>query len=364
MNLKGFGKEGQEKLRRGSVLVIGAGGLGCLALQYLAAAGLGRLGIVDDDVVSIDNLHRQLLYNTADVGKTKTVCAAEALSALNPEVDLALHTCRLTNRNALEILNEYDVIIDGTDNFASRYMINDACFLLEKPLVYGSVSGYEGQLAVFYHVGDSGIASNYRDLFPEPPAEGEIPNCEETGVLGVLPGTIGVMQAGEAIKLLTGIGEPLINRLMIYRILTAEVYFVEITPEEKNHAVMPASERAFRHYDYVWFCGDTLNQIPEIDCDDLSRLIGKGGGLAVVDIRNEADDSEFMNKSSFYHIPFSSLEERFRLIAQEKEVVVVCDSGINSRKAVKMLREKYGSGIKFYSLQGGITRWNHYRNEE
>ena len=212
--LKEFGIDAQQKLLQAKVLVIGAGGLGCPALQYLVAAGIGTIGIVDDDIVSLNNLHRQVLYTVNDIGLSKAEVAAEKLKALNDEINIISYNERLTNKNALALLMNMILLVDGTDNFSSRYMINDACVLLNKPLVYGAISKFEGQVAVFNIKDEIQIrAINYRDLFPTPPKDDEVLNCAEAGVLGVLPGIIGTMQANETIKLITGIGKPLINTI-------------------------------------------------------------------------------------------------------------------------------------------------------
>jgi adenylyltransferase/sulfurtransferase len=363
IRLRDFGREGQEKLSMSSVLVLGAGGLGCPALQYLTAAGVGRIGIVDDDVVSVENLHRQILYKTSDVGKPKAVCAGSTLAALNPEIRIEIYEKRLTNLNALEILRLYDVIIDGTDNFASRYLVNDACVLLNKPLIYGSVSRYEGQLAVFNATNSSGPPANYRDLFPQPPGEGEVPDCEESGVLGVLPGIIGTMQANEAIKLLTGKGNILANQLYTYNSLTSGVYQVEIVPGEKKQSGIPATEEEFRKFDYGWFCGQVLPPGIEIDLSDFDDLY-RNDGMAVLDIRKNAENPGFIEKLRYYHIPYAELKIAMHLLGEENEVVVICQSGISSRNAVKMLSDRFGSEKKFYSLRGGMTGLNEYLNRK
>ncbi|MBR9999380.1 MAG: HesA/MoeB/ThiF family protein [Cyclobacteriaceae bacterium] len=363
IKLKDFGEAAQNKLLHAKVIVIGAGGLGCPALQYLAAAGVGTLGIVDEDVVSLENLHRQLLYTTGDIGRPKTECARSALLALNPEVMIMTFSTRLTNQNALEILQPYDLVIDGTDNFTSRYLINDACVLLNKPLIYGSVSQYEGQLSVFnYATGkDSGV--NYRDVFPRPPGEGEVMNCEEAGVLGVLPGIIGTMQANEAIKLVTGIGKPLANQLFIYHALTSQVYQVELTASENPESDIPASEEAYREFDYHWFCSSGFDPGCEIDVSRFNELV-KEGNVAVIDIRTGGNNLGFKKSLPYYRIPFSALDEQNSLIGGENEVVVVCESGISSKDAVKILSEKFGPEKKIYSLHGGIREWKKYLDHE
>ena len=238
VSLKEFGEKGQRKLASSKILIIGVGGLGCPALLYLAAAGVGCIGIADDDFVSLNNLQRQVLFSTKDVGKSKVLVAKEKINELNPGVEIIVHKERLANTNALDIIKEYDVVIDGTDNFPSKYLINDACALLGKPLIYGSVSKFEGQVAVFNVSDKKNIKCNYRDLFPQPPEE-KILNCAEEGVLGVTTGIIGTMQANEAIKLCTGIGEPLINQLLIFNSLNNQSYIVEIS-ENKTAYKLPA----------------------------------------------------------------------------------------------------------------------------
>jgi adenylyltransferase/sulfurtransferase len=232
--LKGFGIECQEKLLSSSVLVVGAGGLGCPALQYLAASGIGKIGIVDFDKVEVSNLHRQILFSENDLGKPKAIIAGEKITALNNDLSVEVHDIILDEKNGADIISGYDVVIDGTDNFQSRYAINDACVLLDKPFVYGAVFRYEGQLAIFNFL-NRGSKTTYRDLFPDPPRPNEIPDCSEAGVIGVLPGIIGTMQAAEAIKIISGIGEVLANRLLTYNMLTNSFYEVEIAACEKNH---------------------------------------------------------------------------------------------------------------------------------
>jgi adenylyltransferase/sulfurtransferase len=217
-----FGEIGQQKLLKAKVLVIGAGGLGCPALQYLTAAGIGTIGIVDDDVVSLNNLHRQVLYSVNDIGLSKAERAAHILEQLNPDINIIAYNERLENQNAITLFHDFDIVVDGTDNFSTRYMINDACVLLNKPLVYGAISLFEGQVSVFRNQNADDV--NYRDIFPDPPKEGEVLNCAEAGVLGVLPGIIGTMMANETIKLLTGIGDSLINQLLTYNALNNQVY--------------------------------------------------------------------------------------------------------------------------------------------
>src|SRR5258705_2623718 len=251
-----FGEEGQQKLIFAKVLVIGAGGLGCPALQYLTAAGIGTIGIVDDDVVALNNLHRQVLYSVNDIGLSKAERATQILQQLNPEIKIIAYNERLTTQNALSLIDEFDIIIDGTDNFSTRYMINDACVLLNKPLVYGAISQFEGQVSVFnpQPLKGSNEAVNYRDLFPDPPRDGEVLNCAEAGVLGVLPGIIGSMMANETIKLIAGIGELLVNRLLTYNALTNQVYELKLPVNEETCKLLPKNKTEFLNTDYEWLC--------------------------------------------------------------------------------------------------------------
>lgn len=251
--LKGFGEEAQEKLSKARVLVIGAGGLGCPILQYLAAAGVGRMGIADDDMVSITNLNRQLLYVPEDIGKWKAIVAAEKIKALNNQIVVDVINQRWSPSLSLQYFDEYDIIVDATDNFASRYLINDGCVLFNKPLVFGAVSQFEGQAAVF-NVPKNGISLNYRDLFPIPPKNNEVLNCMEGGVLGVLPGLIGVMQATEVIKLLTGVGESLANQMLTYNALTQSFYKIQLIQNPIASTQLPESIEVYLQTNYEYLC--------------------------------------------------------------------------------------------------------------
>jgi adenylyltransferase/sulfurtransferase len=249
--LKELGKEGQDKLRRAKVLVVGAGGLGCPALQYITAAGVGTIGIVDFDLIDISNLHRQVLYTFDDIGKPKAETAAAKLRTMNPDAEILVYPITLTKRNALEIIAGFDLIIDGTDNLTSRYLINDTCVSLGKPFVFGAVWQFEGQIGVFNLSNENeGYTSNYRDLFPNPPDPSTSPSCIEAGVLGVLPGIIGTLQATEAIKIITGIGKPLANKILTYSALHNSFYEFHISPVEKVNGLMPSDENEFRNFDY------------------------------------------------------------------------------------------------------------------
>ena len=352
--LNEFGEAGQQKLLRAKVLVIGAGGLGCPALQYLAAAGVGTIGIVDDDVVSLSNLHRQVLYSVNDIGLSKAERAAAVLHNLNPEIKIIAYPERLTTQNALPIMEVYDIIIDGTDNFSSRYMINDACVLLNKPLVYGAVSKYEGQVAIFnYKKNKTDDAVNYRDIFPHPPKENEVLNCAEAGVLGVLPGIIGTMQANETIKLLAGIGKPLINCLLTYNALNNQLYEVDLFAREETRRLIPGNKDAFKKMDYEWLCSFTDEQY-EIDCDYFNDLLATGN-IDVIDVR-ENDELPAISEFSFQKIPLQHLKQNISLIKANK-VVTICQTGKRSLEAAKQLSSVFGTSKKIFSLRGGITQW-------
>jgi adenylyltransferase/sulfurtransferase len=353
--LKGFGKRGQEKLQDAKVLVIGAGGLGCPALQYLTATGVGTIGIVDDDVVSLDNLHRQILYTTNDIGSSKVVMAAFALEQLNFDVDIIPYNTRLTNQNAIEIITPYDIVIDGTDNFATRYLINDACVLLNKILVYGAVSQFEGQIAIL-NADENGV--NYRDLFPTP--DTTILNCEEAGVLGVLPGIIGSMLANETIKFVTGIGKPLINTLLIYNALNNQSYQFNISKREETASLIPKDENAFAEMDYELFCSAKTNNLFDIEPRQFDNLLNDPT-IKVIDVREEGElplIEDFKNEN----IPLSQLP-KYLPDLNNNTIVLVCQSGKRSTTAAQMLFDKFGPTKKIYSLKGGIVNWKKYHTE-
>ena len=254
LQLHELGMSGQRKLKQARVLVIGAGGLGCGVLQYLVAAGVGKIGIVDFDTVALSNLQRQVIYTTEDIGKSKVDCAIRHLAKQNHDVALQGFPLELNNKNAIEIFSAYDIVVDGTDNYSTRYLVNDACVLLDKPLVYGAVYRFEGQVSVFNHTNKNGKGPTYRCLFPEPPVGDGLMNCSETGVLGVVPGMIGVIQANETIKLITGIGEQLSGRLLVINSLTMELKTILFERNKEVLNAMPADVKAFEEYDYKLFC--------------------------------------------------------------------------------------------------------------
>lgn len=354
MILKDFGETGQQNLLQAKVLVIGAGGLGCPALLYLAAAGIGTIGMVDDDVVDLSNLHRQVLYSVNDIGLAKAQIAGEKLRQLNPEITITVYSERLSTQNALSIMNEYDIIIDGTDHFSTRYMINDACVLLNKPLVYGAVSKYEGQVAIFnFKKDDLEEGVNYRDLFPHPPKDGEVMNCAEAGVLGILPGIIGTMQANETIKLITGIGKPLINRMLTFNALNNRMYEIELLARPETRSLIPGNEEAFKETDYDWLCS-AVTQPYEIESSFFDDLLATGN-LEIVDVR-EKDEIPVIDEFSCHRIPLHQLAVNSSLL-QSDTVVIICQSGARSLKGAQQLSAIFGTSKKIFSLKGGIIQW-------
>jgi len=352
--LPDFGQEGQQKLLKAKILVIGAGGLGCPVLQYLAAAGVGTIGIVDDDVVAINNLHRQVLYSADDLGLSKAKRAAQILDQLNPGIRIIPYSERLTAQNALILFDEFDTIIDCTDNFSTRYMINDACVLMNKPLVYGAISRFEGQVAVFNFMRNgSDEAVNYRDLFPNPPREDEVLNCAEAGVLGPLAGIIGTMMANETIKLITGIGAPLANQLLTFNALSNQVYQLALSVRNETRSLIPENEVAFLQTDYEWLCSSETKE-SEIDPYLFNNLIAKGN-VDVIDVR-EPGEIPVVNDFPNIKIPLAKLSENRSLIKSDT-IIAFCQSGKRSLQAVKILSNIFGGDRKIYSLRGGIVQW-------
>jgi adenylyltransferase/sulfurtransferase len=354
MILKDFGMPAQQKLLDAKVLVVGAGGLGCPALLYLAGAGIGQIGIVDDDAVSLENLHRQTLYSTTDIGRSKANSAAEKLRLLNPDIIITPYMLRLTTSDCLQIFPNYDLILDCTDNFATRYMINDACVLLGKSLVSGAVSQYEGQVAIFNCRLDNGEEPvNYRDLFPEPPKSGEVLNCAEAGVLGVLPGIIGSVQAGETIKLICGIGEPLINRLFTFNLLNNQSYELILSKNSIAESSAPQSKEAFLQTDYEWLCGNVAQSL-EIDVDIFDQML-ESGNTVIVDVR---EHDEYPPVTEFPHIkvPLSQIDTYFNDVTAET-IIFFCQGGSRSMQAARSISTDHGIAKNIYSLQGGIINW-------
>lgn len=352
ISLKELGELGQQKLKDAKVLVIGAGGLGCPALLYLAGAGVGRIGIVDFDQVSLSNLHRQVLFTVHDIGLSKALRAGDVLEQINPDIEVIVFNEKISNANALDMIKGFDIILDGTDNFASRYLINDACVILNKTLVYGAISRFEGQLAVFNHPSENKVAVNYRDLFPQAPADGEVLNCEEAGVIGVLPGIIGTMMANETIKLITGIGNVLINRLLTYNSLNNHFYEMELLAMPETGKMIPQDIRAFQAFNYDWFC--SAHSAFELSHEEFEEKI-QDKNIQFVDVREagEADQPEDFNH---INIPLSSLKDQIPDIKAET-IILFCQSGKRSAGAAEILSKHFGKSRKIYSLKDGIAGW-------
>jgi molybdopterin/thiamine biosynthesis adenylyltransferase/rhodanese-related sulfurtransferase/molybdopterin converting factor small subunit len=347
------GLEGQRRLKQSSVLLVGAGGLGSPAALYLAAAGVGRIGIVDYDVVDESNLQRQVLHDTTWLGKPKLESARARLSALNPHIVVETHAAALTRDNALALLAGYDVVVDGTDNFETRYLSNDACYLLKKPNVYGSIFRFEGQASVFWP--DRGPC--YRCLYPEPPPPGLVPSCAEGGVLGVLPGVVGGIQATEALKILLGAGEPLVGRLLLYDALGMR--FEELTLRRNPDCPLCGDAPTIHELqDYPAFCGTGRGEQPrgieEITALELKRRLDAGEDLTVVDVR-EPREWQICRIDGARLMPLGSLPERLHELDSSRTYVLQCRSGARSAIAIGLMRQ---AGFRrLFNLKGGILAW-------
>ena len=351
------GMEGQKKLKAASVLLIGAGGLGSPLGLYLAAAGIGRIGLVDFDVVDFSNLQRQILHGTPDVGRPKLQSAKDRLNAINPEVQIDLYETRITSANAMKLCQPYDIIIDGTDNFPTRYLVNDVCVLLKKPNVYGSIFRFDGQASVFHPP----AGPCYRCLYPEPPPPGEVPSCAEGGVLGILPGLIGCIQATECVKLILGKGEPLIGRLVLYDAL--QMRFNEFrVRRNKNCPICGDKPTITQLIDYEQFCGlrgqetqtVTTDQTWETTVDDLKARLDRGDQVFILDVRNP-EEYDICRIPGSTLLPLPELPMRFNELDKNQEMIVHCKSGMRSAKAVQFLRQQGFTKLK--NLKGGILAW-------
>mgnify|MGYP000339063894 CR=1 FL=1 len=351
------GLAGQKKIRAASVLCVGAGGLGSPIAMYLAAAGIGKLGLVDFDTVDFSNLQRQILYGTKDVGRPKTESARDTIRNLNPEVEVVAHPTRITSENALDLLAPYDIIVDGTDNFPTRYLTNDACVLLKKPNVYGSIFRFEGQASVFAPALGGPC---YRCLYPEPPPPGLVPSCAEGGVLGVLPGIIGCIQATEILKLVLGVGSSLVGRLLLFNALDMKFREVKL---RRDPACPVCGEKPTitRLIDYEQFCG---SQPPttgganadEVTVQDLKKALDDPSlGILVVDVR-EPDEYQIARLPGARLLPLSVLPQRFTELDPNQRIYLHCKAGVRSLKALKFLREQGFKHLK--SVKGGIAAWS------
>jgi len=352
-----FGLEGQEKLKSSSVLIVGAGGLGSPLALYLAAAGVGRIGIVDFDRVDVSNLQRQVLYGSSDIGRPKLAAAAARLSDLNPWVSIEPHQFALNRDNALGLISRYDVIADGTDNFPTRYLVNDACAMLGKPNVHGSIFRFEGQASVF----DARIGPCYRCLYREPPPPGLVPSCAEGGVLGVLPGLIGTIQGIECLKLLLGLGEPLIGRLLLFDALGMRFRELKL---RKDPGCPLCGEHPSIHglVDYEAFCGlspggqaGVLPQGAEIGPRELSERLESGERPMLLDVR-EPHEHRIARIEGAVLIPLRMLPGRLAELDRDREIVVLCHRGARSLNALEILR--LAGFARVVSLKGGIEAWS------
>jgi molybdopterin/thiamine biosynthesis adenylyltransferase/rhodanese-related sulfurtransferase len=352
-----FGLEAQKKLKAARVLVIGSGGLGSPVLLYLAAAGVGTIGIVDFDVVDDSNLQRQVLFGVDEVGRFKVEAARDRLEALNPYIDIVVHNTRLTSENALSIIKQYDVVADGTDNFPTRYLVNDASVLLGKTNVYASIFQFEGQVSVFNYRNEKGeLGPNYRDLYPTPPPPGLVPSCAEGGVLGVLPGIIGSLQALEVIKVITGIGELLNGRFYIFDALTFESRTFKIKPNPANplNGTNPTIKELI---DYDQFCGlNTIEKssVKEITVKELYDMQVKGEPVQLIDVR-EPYEYEIVNIGAEL-IPLATVVANADRFAKDKKVIIHCKVGGRSAKAIQELQDQFGFD-NLYNLKGGILAY-------
>ena len=350
------GVEGQRKLKAARVLCVGAGGLGAPAAMYLAAAGVGTLGLVDFDVVDASNLHRQIIYGTPDVGKPKLEAARARIAAMNEGVKVVLHELALTSKNALDVLKDYDVILDGTDNFQTRYLVNDACVLLGKPNAYGSIFRFDGQASVFAVQG----GPCYRCLYPEPPPPGLVPSCAEGGVLGVLPGVIGIIQATEAIKLILGAGQPLVGRLLLYDAL--QMRFRELKLRRDPECPICGDHPTIHALiDYDQFCGvvpthtqPTSGGVPEVTVEELKAKLDRGEDVHVLDVR-EPNEYQICRIAGSTLIPLGELSNRTAELDRDRELIVHCKMGGRSAKAVALLQERGFTRVR--NLTGGILAW-------
>ncbi len=345
-----FGLAGQEKLKQSKVLVVGAGGLGSPVLLYLAAAGVGKIGIVDFDVVDTSNLQRQVLYTVDDVGQSKAQLARKRILAMNPHIEVEVYQEALTRDNALQLVSQYDVVADGTDNFPTRYLVNDACVLTGKVNVYASIFRFEGQVSVFnLSAADGSRGPNYRDLFPEPPPPDMVPNCAEGGVLGVLPGIIGSLQASEVIKVITGVGEPLSGRLFLFdaAAFSTRVLKFPINPKLEIKELI----------DYDEFCGipkpsQAVNSF-DLNVQQLHELAERGEDFLLLDVREEYEFAT--DEMGGKLIPLNTLPSAFSQLNKDQRIIVHCRSGQRSKKAAKLLQENGFQQV--HNLLGGILAW-------
>jgi len=348
------GIEGQKKLKAAKVLLVGAGGLGAPLGLYLAAAGVGRIGLVDFDTVDFTNLQRQVIHSTKDVGRNKIDSAAEKMLAINPNVRIAKHNVALSSENALDILKDYDLVVDGTDNFPTRYLVNDACVLLNKPNVYGSIFRFEGQATVFAYEG----GPCYRCLYPEPPPPGLVPSCAEGGVLGILPGTIGLIQATETVKLILGIGEPLVGRLLLYDALGMR--FRELKLRKNPDCPVCGEHRTItKLIDYQQFCGIPAQEPKvtegEIEVTEVKAMLDRGDSFVLLDVR-EPHEYQIASIPGAKLVPLGEVARRLDEFDKNADIVIHCKSGMRSAKACGILKQAGFEHVR--NMKGGILAWS------
>lgn len=354
-----FGIKGQERLKKARVLVVGTGGLGAPLLQYLAAAGVGTIGIVDFDIVEDSNLQRQVLFTTDDIGQSKVDAAINRLSKLNPHITLVPHHVQLTSENALDIIEQYDIVADGTDNFPTRYLVNDACVKLGKVNVYASIFRFEGQLSVFNEKDATNeYGPNFRDLFPEPPPPGLVPSCAEGGVIGVLPGILGSLQANEVIKIASGVGQSMNGRLLVIDAATMQIRTLKVMKSPDNQVRTEHADH-IKLIDYEQFCGlsRSVDQIdvPKITVQELNEKFIKGEDFQLIDVR-EPHEASIANIGGLL-IPKGEIENHIDEIDRNRPVIVHCKGGVRSADVIRLLTSKYGFD-NLLNLEGGILAWS------
>jgi adenylyltransferase/sulfurtransferase len=341
LQLPGFDENSQLALKKSTVLVVGAGGLGCPILLYLAAVGIGKIGIVDFDIIEIENLHRQILFDEYDVGRHKAIVAGEKIKKLHPYVNIEVFNKAIDYENVTSIISDYDVIVDGSDNFATRYLLNDACVIMDKPYIYGAVFQYEGQVSSFNVLLDNKRSCNYRNIYPEPPETGVIPSCAEGGVLGVLPGIIGCVQAMEVIKLITGLGELIVNSTWIFDALSMEshkIYITDPIPFIINE-IIPIQN----------YCIPSV--INEIEYSE--QWEQNLNNFQLIDVRTE--EERCRKNIGGIHIPLSEIKEEYhKIICNEKDVIFYCQTGRRSKQAAQIFQQLTDGKKKVYSLKGGL----------
>jgi sulfur-carrier protein adenylyltransferase/sulfurtransferase len=355
-SLPDFGTQGQETMAHAKVLVIGVGGLGCPLLQYLVTMGIGELGIVDGDIVSLSNLPRQILFAPSELGNYKVDAAKSALLKLNAEVKIATYQYYIDQVWCLEIIPQYDLVVDCSDNFATRYMVNDACVLLQKPLVFAAVNKYEGQIALFNIASDEGYTANYRDLFPNIPEANEVQNCNDAGILGVVPGLIGLLQATEVIKYICNLGQLLTNKVLYYNILTHQSMIIEYKHNKSSKDNMPKSTSDFLSMSYQSSCEDV--EVEEISAIEFSKL--NFDEVSIVDVRG-AQELPKWTVTDYIAIELKDLSYRLHDLPEGK-IIFVCQAGIRSFEAARIASQYFDDSSRFSSLKGGIFKLGEIMN--